>query len=59
MTRRTRVFVSLGVALAVGAAVAAWILSAVGTDALSVPFGGERYDLLKFHGPAARPTDFA
>lgn len=46
MKGRTRVFVSLGVALAVGAAVAAWILSAVGAEPLSVPFGGERYELL-------------
>ena len=30
-----------------------------GDDDLCHLFGGERYDLLKFHGPAARPADFA
>jgi Ca-activated chloride channel homolog len=46
MSRGARIAIGLTVALAIGAAIAAWILREIGTDALVFSLGGERYELL-------------
>jgi len=46
MSRRARLGLGLGLSVALGAALAAWIFTSVGPDALTFELSGERYELL-------------